>query len=580
MQQNVSSSKIAIYSRKSKFTEKGDSVDVQIELCKSIMRTKNMDLKDDDFLIFVDEGYSGKNTDRPRFQEMMKWSKKRAFQTVVCYRIDRISRNIVDFHEFTEELQKNDISFVSVTESCDTSTPMGRAMLSICSVFAQLERETIAERIRDNMLELAKSGRWLGGTAPTGYQSVQLVDQITEEGKARKAFKLDVIPEEAQLVKMIFDKFVEANSLTKVETYFIQNHIKTKNGKEFTRFSIKNILQNPVYAANDEAMLNYFEGLGTEIHAEKGQFNGRHGMMVYNKTEQNTAKTHVTRNSEEWVVSIGRHEPLVSGETWLAAQALLGQNKDKGYHKPKSTVSLLSGLLYCGDCGRYMRPKLSKRVNAQGEYIYSYLCETKEKSRMANCKMKNPLGNELDDLVCRKVKMLAMDQSDFRKQLKQAQTAIHSESKVYDETLKSLKVKARDTEDAIKQLIESLVSAIGTPAHQYITDEINHRHEELEGLKQSVEEFEKLSQQQKLDSTQFDLMDRQLTFIAHSFDEMTIEQKRMALKTVIRKIVWDGTNAHIYFFGDNEENAAPVDFTGVSSLSPGGATMLQLQTKC
>ncbi|MDO7204481.1 recombinase family protein [Paraclostridium bifermentans] len=87
----------------------------------------------------------------------------------MCYRLDRVLRNIADFSSLIEDLQKYNISFVSIREQFDTSTPMGRAMMFIASVFAQLERETIAERVRDNMLELAKSGRWLGGTAPLGF---------------------------------------------------------------------------------------------------------------------------------------------------------------------------------------------------------------------------------------------------------------------------------------------------------------------------------------------------------------------------------------------------------------------------
>ena len=111
----------------------------------------------------------------------------------------------------------------------------------IASVFAQLERETIAERIRDNMLELAKDGRWLGGNPPTGYKSVETVGSVTIDGKKRKARKLEVISEESEIVKLIYAKFLEFNSLTKTETYLIQNNCLTKTGKYFSRFAIKNI---------------------------------------------------------------------------------------------------------------------------------------------------------------------------------------------------------------------------------------------------------------------------------------------------------------------------------------------------
>lgn len=90
---------------------------------------------------------------------------------VVCYRLDRISRNVSDFSSLIEDLNSYNISFVCIKEEFDTSKPMGKAMMYIASVFAQLERETIAERVRDNMLMLARTGRWLGGTTPTGFTS-------------------------------------------------------------------------------------------------------------------------------------------------------------------------------------------------------------------------------------------------------------------------------------------------------------------------------------------------------------------------------------------------------------------------
>lgn len=101
----------------------------------------------------------------------MQDAKANKFDYLVCYRLDRISRNVSDFSTLIEKLNKLDISFISIKEQFDTSTPMGRAMMFISSVFAQLERETIAERIKDNMYELARTGRWLGGKTPHGFSS-------------------------------------------------------------------------------------------------------------------------------------------------------------------------------------------------------------------------------------------------------------------------------------------------------------------------------------------------------------------------------------------------------------------------
>lgn len=149
----------AIYSRKSIFTGKGESIENQIQLCKEY--GDRLGIKK--YLIYEDEGFSGGNTNRPKFQQLIKDAENKKFDVLICYRLDRISRNVADFSSTLELLEKNNISFISISEQFDTATPMGRAMVYIASVFAQLERETIAERVRDNMLQLAKTGRWFGG---------------------------------------------------------------------------------------------------------------------------------------------------------------------------------------------------------------------------------------------------------------------------------------------------------------------------------------------------------------------------------------------------------------------------------
>ena len=166
--------KFAIYSRKSKTTDKGESISNQVEMCKSYINANDPG-EEHEFLIYEDEGFSGKNTKRPEFLRMMQDAKKKEFQQVVVYRLNRISRNIVDFMTITEKLQSSGIGFISINERFDTTTPMGRAMMQIAAVFAQLERETIAERVQDNMLMLSYTGRWLGGKTPFGFSGERIM---------------------------------------------------------------------------------------------------------------------------------------------------------------------------------------------------------------------------------------------------------------------------------------------------------------------------------------------------------------------------------------------------------------------
>ena len=196
--------RVAIYSRKSKFTGKGESIGNQVELCREFVRMHYPDVKEKDVAVYEDEGFSGGNLERPDFKKMMKAARAHEFDAIVVYRLDRISRNISDFAALIEELGRLNVAFISIREQFDTASPMGRAMMYIASVFSQLERETIAERIRDNMHELAKTGRWLGGITPTGYVS-ESVKSVTVDGKTKKACKLKLVEEEAQIVRLVYD---------------------------------------------------------------------------------------------------------------------------------------------------------------------------------------------------------------------------------------------------------------------------------------------------------------------------------------------------------------------------------------
>lgn len=352
----ASEGKIAIYSRKSKFTGKGESIGNQIELCREYIRANHGQADADAAAVYEDEGFSGGNLERPAFKRMLRAARERKFKAVVVYRLDRISRNISDFSGLIEELSRLDIAFVSIKEQFDTGTPMGRAMMYIASVFSQLERETIAERIRDNMHELAKTGRWLGGTTPTGYCS-KSVRTVTVDGKAKKACMLELIPEEGETVKLVYTLFAETHSLTATETELLRRGVTTKNGKTFTRFSIKGILQNPVYLISDQAAYRYFIQRQADVFSNEREFDGIHGVLAYNRTDQSKGKNTVYLPVSEWIVSVGKHRGLISSEVWLEAQAALEHNRSKAYRRPRSNEALLTGLLFCR-CGGRMYPKL------------------------------------------------------------------------------------------------------------------------------------------------------------------------------------------------------------------------------
>jgi len=520
-------------------------------MCRQYIATHYGDEEARCALVYEDEGFSGGNLDRPRFKKMMKDSHKIQFYAIVVYRLDRISRNIGDFAKLIEELSDRGIGFISIREQFDTSSPMGRAMMYIASVFSQLERETISERIRDNMHELAKTGRWLGGMTPTGYES-ESISNVTIDGKTRKACKLKSVPQEIGLVKLIFDKFCETGSLKTTGQFLHAEGYSTKRGKRFTRFALKGILSNPVYMIADEDAFDYFTEKEVDLFSEKDEFDGEHGIMAYNRTLQRKGKTTQEKPMNEWIVSVGRHKGIISGRNWIRVQEMLEKNRAKAYRKPRGNTAILSGILVCGKCGAHMRPKMSERFNGNGDKVYTYICTAKEKSRGEMCDMKNINGNTIDSVVIKEVKQLGKCNSYTAKRILRMKKQITVESEGDNSRSASLKFQFEENDKKIKSLVSSLERIGGEHAEKYIIKEIDQLHEKNELLKKRIAE-EESDTGLNYDDTETDKIADSICTLEKCVDYFSTEQKREFVKAITEKIVWDGENIHIYLLGSVEE---------------------------
>ena len=522
----------AIYSRKSKFTGKGESIGNQVELCREHIRARYGDSAADNAAVFEDEGFSGGNLNRPGYQRMMKAAHEGKFRAIVVYRLDRISRNISE-------------------EQFDTGSPMGRAMMYISSVFSQLERETIAERIRDNMRELAKTGRWLGGATPTGYAS-ESVRSVSVDGKPRKMCRLKLIPDEVEIVRDIYRLFAERDSLTAVETELLRRQNVTKTGKNFTRFSIKNILQNPVYLTADADAYQYFADRQAEIFSDLSAFDGVHGILAYNRTDQEKGRAAIPLPVNEWIITVGQHPGIIPAKTWIQVQESLERNKSKGYRKPRSNEALLTGLLFCR-CGSRMYPKLTKRMTADGKPVYTYVCKMKERSQRSRCNLRNANGNALDEGIIEEIKKLSGDDSHFIEQLEKSKRFYTGSRGQYDATLDELRKEYAENEKKITGLADSLADLGDGAARKRVAARIEELSRAGETLRGRIGELEGLTEQKALSDMEFDLMRQLLTNFRDSIDAMSVEEKRAAVRTLIRKVIWDGEFAHVVLFGASED---------------------------
>ena len=334
----LSSRKVAIYVRVSTHWQiDKDSLKVQekelIVYCEMILGIK-------DYVVFNDPGYSAKNTDRPKYQEMMERIRSGEFTHLLVWKLDRISRNIIDFAMMSEELKQLGVTFVSKNEQFDTSTAMGEAMLQIIMVFAQFERKQTAERVTAVMLSRAEDGEWNGGRVPYGY----LWD------KEKKEFSIN--PEQAEAVNQMVQMYLEKQSLLYVARTLNANSIPTRTGAMWSPTSVRTILTNSWYI----------------------------GQYTYNV--HSDGKGYEKRDKSDWITVEHHHEPIMDEDTFYRIKFLLARNRRGGVPAGKTyvrkNIHIFSGLMECGVCGSNMTSTTDRR-RANGFQPSQYACSTRRR---------------------------------------------------------------------------------------------------------------------------------------------------------------------------------------------------------
>ncbi len=333
---------IAIYARQSIDKKDSLSIETQVEKCKKEA--------EDTYTIFVDKGFSGKNTNRPEFQKMLEQVREGKIHRILVYRIDRFSRSIADFGAIWETLQKYGVDFVSINEKFDTATPIGRAMLYIVMSFAQLERETIAERIKDNYYTRLENGTWVGGPAPFGF----VIQKIVQNGKKASVLEQN---EKSEVVKEIFKFYENAEtSLGDVVDYLNQHQIPCGKRKSWDHVAVSRILHNPIYAQCDFNMYAYFLSKGVQIRCAPESFDGIHAGMLIGKRQRGEGKY---CQSNQQYFAIAFHKGVITSEQWILCNEKLDRNKQIS-NKGRGKYTWLSGLLRCGKCGYSLKVIVSK----------------------------------------------------------------------------------------------------------------------------------------------------------------------------------------------------------------------------
>ena len=476
---------IAIYARKSVEKENSISIDSQIDMCK-------FEARGEKFNIYSDNGYSGKNTNRPDFQRMMEDIKAKKIHKVIVYRLDRISRSILDFSEMMNLFEKYKVDFVSATEHFDTSSPMGRAMLNICIVFAQMERETIQERVTDAYESRSQKGFYMGGRVPYGYKLIP----TTINGIQTKMYEAE--PEEAEDIKLIYQLYSRPSAtLGDVFRELVDRGINiNRRGNTWSTARLSEIMRNPAYTYADSKTYDFFKEQGSNIIDSPDCYTGETGLYLY-KGENTNRKTWDLSNQN---IVVAPHKPLIDSDTWLTCRKKLLSNHQVKTCKAKN--SFLAGLIKCGHCGYSMSVRKSQRAKSEPVKYFVDM-------------------GRVEHHIC-KEKVSALRVNEFEQEI-----VDHIREKINSLTIHKIRSNFKDNrinellaqKDKIQADIDNLVNTLATTQNQttilYIDLEI---------------ETVRREQQNKLD------IHEQLSDVMSKWNCLTFEDKRSVAMLLINKI--------------------------------------------
>lgn len=487
----------AIYTRQS--VDKMDSISIesQLEYCK-------YETRGNPYKSYSDKGYSGKNTNRPAFEEMLEDIKQGKISRVIVYKLDRISRSILDFANMMEVFAEHNVEFVSSTERFDTSTPIGRAMLNICIVFAQLERETIQKRVADAYYSRSKRGFYMGGRIPYGFEKVKTeIDGI-------KTSKYVPIPEEAEQIRLMYSLYAdEDNSLGDIIAYFNKNGIKHLRGGMWSVGRISEMLRNPIYVMADADVYDFFKSQGANIINPVSDYTGYNACYLYQGTVSKTRKQLDLTDKE---IVLAPHQGIIPSGDWLKCRIRCLNNR-QSTKTCKATTSWLVGKVKCGKCGYGLTI-----VKANTKWHRYFVCATALATKKENCQ---GTGGTVYADVLEEYMLNAI-----RNKLSEFKTLSQKKKKQINPKINKNKIRMSEIENEINDLLSKVVGA-NAVLMQYINEHV----ESLDTERKKLQE-ENISLTCNQDKQNFDVISSHV----QDWDNISFEDKQSVVNALIKVI--------------------------------------------
>ena len=500
----------AIYTRKS--TNEGldqefNSLDAQRESAESFIKSQ----RDEGWMCmperYDDGGFSGGNTDRPALKRLMADVEAGKIDCIVVYKVDRLSRSLLDFTRLMETLDRQDVSFVSVTQHFNTTSSMGRLTLNILLSFAQFEREIISERTRDKIAAARRKGKWTGGVPPLGY------DVAPEGGK------LLVNEPEASQVRSIFGLYLKHQSLIETVKELDRRGWTTKSwttrkgrehiGRPFSKGSLFKLLTNVLY----------------------------------------TGKMTLGRETFE-----GEHSAVVDARLFRQAQALLRRNgRSGGKHVRGRFGALLKGLVHCVpcDCSMSHSHTTRKSKGATKRYRY-YVCLNAQKRGWHNCPSKSVPSAELETFVVDQIRCIGRDSTLLEETVRQAHALARQQ-------LAELEAEKNRLEQELVRLDAGLrrLAAKGH-AMNGAADEVAELQERIQADERRANELSEEIGQLRRETIDERELASALALFDPVWDTLAPREQRRVLQLLVERVDYDG-----------EQNTVAITFhpAGIKTLA-------------
>lgn len=499
----------AIYARQSVDKRDSVSIETQIEHCKTFAETEAP-------TVYKDKGFSGKNTERPDLKRLIFDIQHDRISKVLVYKLDRISRNITDFYQLYEVMKEHNTEFISVNEHFDTSNPVGRAMMGIIAVFAQMERETIQQRVKDNYYFRIADGRWSGGPAPYGFRNGR-----TKEGVPT----LIPFQPEVEVVQTVYALYngVDHLSLTAICNWLYDKGYRTRQGGKFQSATLARMLQNPVYVQADEALYDYFQTRKIQFLNDKEQWDGTHTACIVGKKNGNQF-IRKYEDMKDQTIYLSNFSPIVYSYMYIGVQDRLLKNEQfKSANSPYSALEELSGKLKCSQCGHAIK-SFSRSTN-----LRPYLsCHGKTTLKLCDLSYKAVNFYDLQEQVGVEIQNY-LDEIEYKKQEK------------LDENVALMEQKA-EQERQLQNLIN--LAALGNLTAEALKNEIENRQAAIYALELEIQKNRGAADYLYVNLTQ----NTELNFYHGAsehieYETLLTEQKKEIVKILIDKIMLnpDGT---------------------------------------